>query len=346
MDNMLIRIIVVLAAFFGSPVYAEELIALKNSFPPSVCAFPGIQFPDDMVVLGAGGYKGRDTTYQMIGSKNVATQVDVAVNYNEKPVALFLGAYDSTIWNIGWTEGTNIVAVFVYGYHRQQVAGLKAGTPTLISTSEENGPCRTTVANFNNGTNTNPKFAETEQKLANTIFIRPITEIFSVSEDNEGKVVVGKPFTASEKLWTSNHTPPESFFDMKAPLVRQAGLNQAIELGVLRRATLNDASEWIGTLKKKYELQNRPPPAIPPDLNNAYVVLKKFTYPAGLHGGHSATFYIPVGVPLPSGDYGHSKVYDFNSITLECRAGSSCGKAMSQGEIGRGSTQQSMTIGR
>jgi len=33
--------------------------------------------------------------------------------------------------------------------------------------------------------------------------------------------------------------------------------------------------------------------------------------PSRLYGGLSATFYIPEGVPKPTGDYGHSRIYDF-----------------------------------
>ena len=55
---------------------------------------------------------------------------------------------------------------------------------------------------------------------------------------------------------------------------------------------------------------------------NAYVVLKQFTFPAGLHGANAAIFYVPKGVPGPAGNPGHSRVYDFN--TMECTGGS-CG---------------------
>jgi hypothetical protein len=37
---------------------------------------------------------------------------------------------------------------------------------------------------------------------------------------------------------------------------------------------------------------------------------------AGLFGSNSGTFFIPKGVPKPTGDPGHSTVYDFN--TLSC----------------------------
>ena len=39
-----------------------------------------------------------------------------------------------TIYNIKWTEGTDIMAVVATGYYRQAVAGLPDETPVLIST--------------------------------------------------------------------------------------------------------------------------------------------------------------------------------------------------------------------
>jgi len=40
----------------------------------------------------------------------------VAVNQRGTPVVLMLGAYEPTVWNIGWTQGTQIVAVMASGY--------------------------------------------------------------------------------------------------------------------------------------------------------------------------------------------------------------------------------------
>jgi hypothetical protein len=45
-------------------------------------------------------------------------------------------------------------------------------------------------------------------------------------------------------------------------------------------------------------------------------VLKPMQFPAGLYGAHSATFFVPKGVPLPTGNAGHSAVLDFN--TMNC----------------------------
>lgn len=118
----------------------------------------------------------------------------------------------------------------------------------------------------------------------------------------------------------------------------RAALMDAVRQGFLRIANSSDADAWRNAIKKKYELQNRLPPNLPPDLRNAYVVLKRFSYPTGLEADNSAVFYIPNGVPLPTGDYGHSKIYDLNSVTLNCSAASACGKSISRGEIGEGAT--------
>jgi hypothetical protein len=48
---------------------------------------------------------------------------------------------DPSIWNIGWTRGTRILAVLVSGYHRQVVAGLEPQVPTLQSTFSNKGEC-------------------------------------------------------------------------------------------------------------------------------------------------------------------------------------------------------------
>ncbi|MEO8332728.1 MAG: hypothetical protein ABI479_09865 [Gallionella sp.] len=333
----------------------EKLVPFNKMETSTVCGFPEISFPEDTVVLGAGGLGGKEISFQIDQSGNLATQIDVAVNFPEKPVALMLGASVPTIWNIGWTSGTRIVAVFASGYERQRVAGLPAATPILVSSTVDKGPCNTGkfssetfhlydsfIASFKYGQITDTAQATNEQKLSQILFARPIAKIFSVP-DGAGNVVMGSPMNSTQRLMTSSSTPPESFHDKTAPLAGQAGLDQAVRQKTLRRATLKDATKWINALKKKYAIQNRPSPDIPPDLYNAYVVLKEFTYPPGLYGGHSATFYIPKGVPKPKGDYGHSKIYDLNSISLDCRGDSPCGKAILSGAIGRGVTQSSTT---
>ena len=42
---------------------------------------------------------------------------------------LILADHKPSIWDIGWTEDTEIIGVFATGYHRQAVAGLPKETP-------------------------------------------------------------------------------------------------------------------------------------------------------------------------------------------------------------------------
>jgi hypothetical protein len=123
-----------------------------------------------------------------------------------------------------------------------------------------------------------------------------------------------------------------------------SALEKAVYKKILRRASVKDAEEWTESLKRKYAKSKFPPPDIAPDLINAYVVLKEFTCPDGLYGAHAATFYVPLNVFPPKGKCGHSKVYDLNTMMLECSAASPCGKAMMNGSIGAGSTQRQISI--
>lgn len=61
--------------------------------------------------------------------------------------------------------------------------------------------------------------------------------------------------------------------------------------------------------------------AAPVSFYGGHVVLKALTMPVGLYGAHSTSFYIPQGVPIPTGNLGHSTLYDWNSLTC---TGSDC----------------------
>lgn len=127
--------------------------------------------------------------------------------------------------------------------------------------------------------------------------------------------------------------PPASI-EKESP---QSNLEEAIRNGSIRRATSVDAHAWLDADTEKYKRKNLSPPD---DLieafilgswiykKNAYVVLKKFTYPPGLIDNNVAIFLIPRGVPEPDGKYGHSKIYHlfddyFKGPSVEYNAGSS-----------------------
>ncbi|MDB5909036.1 MAG: hypothetical protein JWP34_3150 [Massilia sp.] len=287
--------------------------------PPQepVCGFPGLQLPADFAVFAAGAYSGRRTSSQIDQSGHQATQIDVAVNNPDKPVVLILGAYEPTIWNVGWSKETRILAVLVGGYHRQAIAGLDKSTPLLVSSRDEKGPCGY-FSMSGNLTELNP--------LSRRMFGRPVDLVYPAIK---GQADVGKPMPPGATLVRSRDVTPESFHDKNAPLAGEAGLEDAVRQGLLRKATEADAEAWAEAV-----IQHSPQRDIPPvagqerpkrhqlRIDKGYVVLKPFVYPSGLQGAHSARFIIPKGAPKPAGNPGHSTVYDFN--TLNCQ-GPACG---------------------
>ena len=284
-----------------------------QSAAPARCAFADLALPDDFSVFAAGAYSGRAAGYQIDQSGHEATRIDVAVNSRQKPVVLLLGAYEPTVWNIGWSAGTRIVAVLVSGYHRQAIAGLPAHTPVLNSSYDNRGPCGYFYVSNDQLPALNP--------VSRRLFGRAVDMAYVAKE---GYVLVGNDLAPGTALQTSPDTKPDAFRDAKAPLAGQAGLDDAVRRGILRQANSADAAAWTEALQQGLPPRDVPPVAgqalarpRTPRLHNAFVVLKPFTYPAGLYGGNSATFYIPKGVPKPQGQAGHSTVFDFNSLT-EC----------------------------
>ncbi|MBX8489301.1 hypothetical protein K5D42_05375 [Pseudomonas cichorii] len=223
------------------------------------------------------------------------------------------------MWNIGWSQDTKIVAVYVSGYHRQAVAGLDPKVPVLNSSYENRGPCGYLYVGKEQNTALNP--------LSRQLFGQPVKLVYP--PDKSGNILIGQPLGADSRLVTSTAITPESFQEKGAPLAGQPGLEEAVTNGLLRAATNEDAQAWVNAKVASTPERDVPPVAgvgkprpTAPDLFNAYVVLKPFTYPAGLYGAHGATFFIPKGVPVPKGQPGHSAVYDFNSmrcITAVCR---------------------------
>jgi hypothetical protein len=107
----------------------------------ATCLLPGFSMPRNARLYAAGAYAGARTGFQIEQSGHEATTIKVAVNEPSAPVVLMLGAYEPTIWNVGWTRGTRIAGVLVTGYHRQQVTGLPPNVPMLVSTYDNRGPC-------------------------------------------------------------------------------------------------------------------------------------------------------------------------------------------------------------
>lgn len=53
----------------------------------------------------------------------------------------------------------------------------------------------------------------------------------------------------------------------------------------------------------------------PKHIYNGYIILKSITIPSGLYGANSAVFFLEKGVSFPKGELGHSRLYDFNTMS-------------------------------
>lgn len=306
---------------FSSDGSSQQAVQIATDAPSAdvpplagACEFPGLRLPANSVIYAAGAYSGRKLSFQIDQSGHEATQIDIIANQPDKPVVLMLGAYEPTVWNISWTPETKIVAAFVSGYHRQAVTGLPDQIPVLISSYDNGAACDYFYLSENNLPKLNP--------LSRRLFGQPVNMAYMA---RNGAAAVGIPLMAGDKA-VSHGASPESFKLKEAPLAGEAGLDEAVRNGIIRPAMQADVLAWQRTQQR---IQSDSPLLVGAESQrdsgagiNAYVVLKPFTIPAGLYGAHSATFYVPKGVPLPQGSLGHSTLYDINTGT--CR-GTACG---------------------
>jgi len=288
-----------------------------------VCAFRK-QLPRDLKVFAGGAYSGKRTNYQLGKSNHSANRFEVIVNEPDKPVALLLGAYEPSVWNIAWTQGTQIKAVFLTGYYKQAVAGLPKNVPVVTSTHEERGPCGYFYIAPKNIKKINPMALKVFGKKASMIEMA-----------QRGELLFGDYISPSERLFTSRDNPPEKFYDRTKQKTGKAGLNELMQKGHIRRLTASDVARWKsrknGSSGEGISITQTPTAGgyvikIGPDganvgpnpsgVHNGYMILKKITIPGDLYGGNLATFMLKEGVPYPDGKLGHSSLYDFN--TMRC----------------------------
>ena len=98
------------------------------------------RLPSDYVVYAAGEYQGRKQEHAFSNGRRTG-RFDVFANLPGKSVVLALGAYEPSVWNIRWASGTNVVGIFVSGYHTQTIFGLPRDVPVLNVSYESKSPC-------------------------------------------------------------------------------------------------------------------------------------------------------------------------------------------------------------
>ena len=281
-----------------------DLSAIPKQFHQ--CVFPDLRLPQDTLVYAAEAKRGSNLSIQIDDSNEDTVEYQVFVNVPDKPVVLMLqNAYSNPgIWQIRQTPETKIMAVYVNGSNKQIVAGLDPQIPRKISSNKES--CAFSMKSR-------------QQKhldiISTVLFDRPVSQSYRVDEPY---VYIGLPI-AETQYRQDVRQPSDSFRLPGTPLVGQAGLQEAVKLGLIRHATSSDFERWLAIQPM---MQDIPPVdgnmnimrQLPSGLgHNPYVILKPFHIPAGLYGARFATFILEKGVESPQGDLGHSKLLDMNT---------------------------------
>jgi hypothetical protein len=296
------------AAAMPQPVRDMETLAVSQ--PPQAapivvdsCSRFVDSLPSDFVLLAGGGYHGRDLDFVIDQSGHSASTMDVIVHHPNRPVVLALGAYEPTIWNIRRTPSTRIAAVWISGYHQQEVVGLTSQTPVLNSSYEKPLSCGYFYLVGNNASGVDAKLRKVFGRSADTYYFA-----------ENGKLPMGD-IQLPENTIQDEPANLARFRVPSTPQAKQAGIDQLISEGKLRQARPEDMRAWEESVRsalgpsamnvEHIEIKNSY------GVSRTYIVQGSMSYPAGLYGAHSVGFIIPYGVPRPTGNPGHSFVYDF-----------------------------------
>lgn len=255
------------------------------------CLLPESMLSQDFLLYAGGDYKGKQLDFVIDTSGHEATQIDLYINETTKPVALILGAYEPTIWQIHYSIDTRIIAVYFTGYNKQVLSGLPSNIPVINSQETNNCPSVSYIAEKNSPQVNQIAWKAFQKESVDMIYL---AKNGILKMDNEAMQINDNNFRQNDPM------PSESFRLENTPLAGKKGLEDAVEKGLIRYATSQDLKNIKAA--PHYSM-----------LGNAYVILKPFTIPSGLYGAHSALFILDKDVPQPKGNLGHSSVYDTNT---------------------------------
>ena len=269
-----------------------------------VCGFPGLTIPPEAKIYAVGGYRGgRNLGWKIGPSHHPAKLSQVVVNSPDEPVVLMLGAYEPTIWEVGWTEGTVILAALVAGHQTQGLSGLPPHVPTLVSSYyPDYGPCPPFHLSAD------PEQIKKADELALKVFQRRPDEYFKSADVQY--VVVGRPLAAGQKAFMAKALVREDFELPGSGLTGRAALGAMLRAGLIRPATATEMNRWrekkAGQRRAVAQAEGRPEPSSADDYglaglnaDNAFVIVdeRKFYCPEGL--AEPITVFLPAGLRVP-----------------------------------------------
>ena len=236
-----------------SKYYQERMASLKKTYtkkqrgyiPRDIAceSFQGQIFSNDLQVFAGGAYAGKRVNYQVEDSSHQTSEFDVIVNSPDKPVALILGAYDPSVWNIKWTKGTKIEGVLAFGHHKQFVTGLPKDTPILAGNENRSCDLLNNIGSFFDKV-TSSAYPKIIDDLSKRVYNKNTTSIYHTEN---GKLLFGNKITNNTKLYTSEDTPIKSFIMKTKPLYGNEGLTELLKKGKIRLLTDLELKKWKKT---------------------------------------------------------------------------------------------------
>ena len=199
---------------------SEEFVVKKYKKNPQSrprsCVFTNL--PKEIRVLAGGSYSSpKRLEYPILGG-GAGDQYEVIVNSPDKPVALILGSYTPSIWNVSWTKKTKTVAVLASGYHIQYVAGVPKNTPVITTSHDSQGPCGSGYVRKNDSNNW-------VHSLSKKLFGTPPKDIYISVKEN---LTMGEELADNVEIISSRAIPPQTFLDKSRPRSGKGGLKDGI----------------------------------------------------------------------------------------------------------------------
>lgn len=211
------------------------------------CLPPLFEIGADTSIFAVGTYQGKTLGWRLDSRDNLSGGlIQVVVNAPGRRVLLLLSAYESSLWQIGWTEQTEIAGLVAIGYHPQAVTGLPPNIPMMVfNNSGQGGIC--------------PAFYSNEKNPQDQV--RAITgrmpDQFIISYNS--KVIIGDILRPEQKV-VSAGLAERADLDLDWPV--EEALLKAVRKGRLKPASMLDYAQWVEAGNRG---QNQPnPPGISP----------------------------------------------------------------------------------
>lgn len=160
----------------------------------------GIAIPANTKIYAAGMHSGEALDWQIDDSGEPATLGMVSVNSPTQSVVLVLSAYAPTVWHVGWTEGTQIVAVVISGWNTQVILGLPPEVPVISSTLNNKGPFEAFFMRNSEG-------VRESSQVTKKLFGRSVDRAYDISK---GQIRMGATLPPNAVLLSYAEPPQES----------------------------------------------------------------------------------------------------------------------------------------